>query len=215
MAKVILFQGDSITDAERCKSNDFNCGNGYPNLVKAQLGFENPDKYVFYNRGVSGDRVIDMYARIVCDVLNLKPDYMSVLIGVNDIWHGIDWANGTGLERYEKVYNMFIEEIKAELPDIKIMILEPFVLRGRSTDDTPEQPDRFEKFKTGVSEMAKAARRVAEKNGLVFVELQDKFDKACELAEPSYWLADGVHPTAMGHELIKRVWLKAFAVFGE
>ena len=123
-------------------------------------------------------------------------------------WRSVDSLTSQGTPFREAIR-------KAELPDIKIMILEPFVLRGRSTDDTPEQPDRFEKFKTGVSEMAKAARRVAEKNGLVFVELQDKFDKACELAEPSYWLADGVHPTAMGHELIKREWLKAFAVFGE
>ena len=215
MAKVILFQGDSITDADRCKTNDFNSGCGYATYIKAQLGFDYPGKYVFYNRGVSGNRVIDMYARIVNDTLNLKPDYMSILIGVNDIWHGIDWANGTGLERYEKVYNMFIEEVKAELPDIKIMILEPFVLRASATDNTPEQPDRFEKFRTGVGEMAKAARRVAQKHGLSFVELQDKFDKACELEEPSYWLADGVHPTAMGYELMKREWLKAFAGIAE
>lgn len=210
MAKVILFQGDSITDACRDRNNGNSAGQGYPALVKAQLGFENPGEYVFYNRGVSGDRVLDLYARIIKDVLNLKPDVMSVLIGVNDIWHGIDWANGTGLARYEKVYNMFIEEVKAELPDLKVMILEPFVLKGNATESTEEQPDRWDAFRNGVAGMAAAARRVAEKHSLPFVELQKKFDDACRLAEPSYWLMDGVHPTPMGHELIKREWIAAF-----
>lgn len=210
MSKVILFQGDSITDGWKIKDNEQYAGSGYFTLVKAELGFENPGEYQFFNRGLSGNRVIDMYSRIVRDVINLKPDYLSVLIGVNDIWHGLDWNNGTGLERYEKVYNMFIEEIKAEFPDVKIIMLEPFVLKGSATDNRETQPDRWEKFSSGVYETAKAARRVAEKHSVKFVELQDKFNAACELQEPSYWLFDGVHPTAMGHELIKREWIKAF-----
>ena len=210
MAKVILFQGDSITDACRDRNNGASVGQGYAMLVKAQLGLENPGEYVFYNRGVSGDRVPDMYARIVKDVLNLKPDVMSILIGVNDIAHGIDWENGTGLARYEKVYNMFIEEVKAELPDIKIIILGPFVLRGTGTDNTEDKPDRWNDFQTGVADIAAVARKVAQKQGLPFVELQKKFDEACLKAEPSYWLRDGVHPTPEGHELIKREWLAAF-----
>ncbi len=208
--KTILFQGDSITDAGRDRNGDTIAGYGYATLVKARLGFENPGEYTFYNRGVSGDRVIDMYARIVKDVLNLKPDYMSILIGVNDVWHGIDWANGTGIERYQKVYDMFLSEVKAELKDIKIIILEPFVLCGSSTKNTEEQPDRFERFKTEVAEMAKAARKIAEKHNLPFVSLQDKFDDACKSAQPDYWLSDGVHPTPAGHELIAREWIKAF-----
>lgn len=210
MSKIILFQGDSITDAGRSRDNESNAGVGYPTLVKAQLGFENPGKYVFYNRGVSGNRVLDLYARIIRDVLNLKPDVMSVLIGVNDIWHGIDWANGTGLARYEKVYSIFIEEVKAELPDIKIIILEPFVLKGAATENREDQPDRWDTFRTGVYSAAAAARRVAQKYGLPFVELQKKFDEACKIESPEYWLMDGVHPTAMGHELIKREWISAY-----
>ncbi|MBO4693629.1 MAG: SGNH/GDSL hydrolase family protein [Clostridia bacterium] len=206
----ILFQGDSITDAGRNRENDNFSGCGYPTLVKSQLGFDNPGEYVFFNRGVSGDRVLDMYARIVRDVLNLEPDYMSVLIGVNDIWHGMDWNNGTGLSRYEKVYNTFIDEIMSELPGIKIMIMEPFILRGSDTDNREDQPYRFNEFSSGVSETAKAARRVAKKHNLPFVELQERFNEACKLNDASYWLVDGVHPTAMGHELIKREWLKAF-----
>lgn len=208
--KTILFQGDSITDAGRSKEDDRFTGYGYATLVKAQLGFENPGEYVFYNRGVSGNRVLDLYARIVCDFINLKPDYISILIGVNDIWHGIDWNNGTGFERYEKIYNVLIDELKSELPNSKIMILEPFVLKGTATENTEEQPERFEMFRNGVSAVAKTARSVAEKNNLKFIELQKKFDEACKLAEPSYWLRDGVHPSSMGHELIKREWIKAF-----
>lgn len=208
--KKILFQGDSITDCGRDRNHSEQVGTGYPNLIKAELGFEHPGKFAFYNRGVSGDRVLDVYARIVRDILHIQPDFMSILIGVNDVWHGLDWQNGTGLERYEKVYNVLIDEIKAELPDCRIIILEPFVLRGSATDDREDQPNRFELFYNGVREMANAARRVAEKHALPFVALQNKFDVMAQKADPSYWLADGVHPTAMGHELIKREWIRAF-----
>lgn len=211
MSKVILFQGDSITDAGRNKSGEQTCaGQGYPNLVKAYLGTECPEEFVFHNRGISGNRVLDLYARIVRDMIGLKPDYMSVLIGVNDIWHGLDHQNGTGAARYEKVYDLLIEDLKSELPDLKIMILEPFVLKGTATDNRDDQPDRWEKFNGGVREMALIARKIAQKHGLKFVPLQEKFDAACEKAPASYWLGDGVHPTPMGHEIIKRAWLEAF-----
>ena len=213
MAKVILFQGDSITDAERDRNDNgpqATRGFGYATMVAGTLGFETPGEYEFYNRGVSGNRVLDLYARIVKDTLNLKPDYLSILIGVNDVWHGIDWANGTGYERFYKVYSMLVAELKAELPNIKIMILEPFVLKGYATANREDQPERFKIFREGVLEMARLAKRVAEENNLKFVPLQEKFEKAAENTEQTYWLGDGVHPTAMGHELIKREWLKAF-----
>ena len=213
MSKVVLFQGDSITDAGRDRNNSgvhTTRGFGYATMVAGELGFENPEEYVFYNRGVSGNRVIDLYARIVNDTLNLKPDYLSILIGVNDVWHGIDWANGTGYERFYNVYSMFVKELKAELPNLKIMILEPFVLQGPATDNREDQPDRFNIFKSGVLKMAQLARKVAEENNLKFIPLQEKFEKAAENTEQTYWVVDGVHPTAMGHELIKREWIKAF-----
>ncbi len=213
MAQVILFQGDSITDAGRDRNNNgihTTRGFGYATMVAGSLGFKHPDEYEFYNRGVSGNRVIDLYARIVNDTLNLKPDYLSILIGVNDVWHGIDWANGTGYERFYNVYSMFVRELKAELPSLKIMILEPFVLEGPATENRQDQPERFKIFKEGVLEMARLAKQVADENGIKFVPLQEKFNEATKLAPATYWLADGVHPTAMGHELIKNEWLKAF-----
>lgn len=208
MSKVILFQGDSITDSGRSREYDCYGGYGYPTLIKAELGYEKPGEYVFYNRGVSGNRVLDLYSRIVCDILNIKPDYMSILIGVNDVWHGFS-GNGTGLKRYEKVYNDLIADIKEELPDIKIIILGPFVLKGTGTV-SEEDPQRWDIFKNGVTDMAEAAKRVAEKFSLPFVDLQEKFDEACKKAPADYWTVDGVHPTAMGHEIIKRVWLDTF-----
>lgn len=211
MEKVILFQGDSITDAGRSYDNDAWAGYGYPTMVKGQLGYENPGRYIFYNRGISGNRVVDVYARIKKDIINLKPDYMSILIGVNDVWHEFGGHNGVDAAKYEKIYGMLIEEIKEALPDIKIMILEPFVLCGPATQNTEEDPARWDTFHTEVLARAAAARRVAEKYGLPFVELQNRFDKACEQADATYWLMDGVHPTAMGHDLIKRAWLDTFA----
>ena len=92
--KTILFQGDSITDAGRARDNNSNRGLGYPHLVSARLGMDNPTEYNFINRGISGNRIVDLYARIKADIINLKPDVMSILIGVNDVWHEIAASNG-------------------------------------------------------------------------------------------------------------------------
>lgn len=211
MSKVVLFQGDSITDAGWDKSSGMHLGYGYATMVRGALGAEYPYEYTFYNRGISGNRVVDVYARIKDDIINLKPDYMSLLIGVNDVWHEYTRQNGVDTEKYEKIYNMLLDEIRAALPNIKIMLLEPFVLPGSATENTPETPDRWEFFRKEVDLHRAAAKRVAEKQGLLFVPLQDLFTKVnADATESGYWLRDGVHPTAAGHELIKREWLKAF-----
>lgn len=210
MEKIIVFQGDSITDAGRGYDDDANTGRGYPTLVKARLGFDCPGQYRFYNRGVSGNRVVDLYARIKQDILNLRPDYLSILIGVNDVWHEVSRQNGVDALKFERIYDMLITEIKEALPQVQIMILEPFVLEGTATQNIAEAPDRWRIFHDEVPLRAAAARRVAQKHGLPFIELQGKLDAACEKAVPAYWLWDGVHPTAMGHELIAREWMEAF-----
>lgn len=202
--KIILFQGDSITDAFRRECEENGLGSGYPKFVAGSLSVDYPGEYKFYNRGISGDRVVDIYARIKADILNLKPDVMSILVGVNDVWHEFDDSNGVDAEKYFKVYSMLIEEIKAELPDIKIMILEPFVLKG-----TGSEAD-WEVFRSEVEKRAEKAKQIAEKYNLVFVPLQDKLDEMAQRTEPNEWLRDGVHPTCGGHEIIKREWLKAF-----
>lgn len=202
--KRILFQGDSITDAGRSREVDRVRGVGYPTLLAAKLGYDYPGEYEFINRGISGNRVTDLLARIKVDMINLKPDVMSILIGVNDVWHEFGNQNGVRTDLYEDIYNLLIAEVKAALPDIRIMIMEPFVLKGTATEAG------WDEFSVDVYQKAAAARRVAEKNGLDFIPLQEKFDQATKLAPAKYWLEDGVHPNAPGHELIAKAWLEKF-----
>lgn len=211
MSKLILFQGDSITDGGRNRDDLASMGESYAYMVKGQLGCEYPGEYEFINKGISGNRIVDIYARIKNDIINLKPDYMSLLIGVNDVWHELGGMyNGVDAEKFEKIYEMLILEIFEALPNIKIMILEPFVLEATATTATEEEPERFNYFKTEVSLRAAAAKRIAEKYGLPFVTLQDKFDAACKWEQAHYWLEDGVHPTPMGHWIIKNAWVEVF-----
>lgn len=203
--KRILFQGDSITDMMRSRENDKFLGIGYPVLVGAELGLDYPNKYEFLNRAVSGNRIVDLYARIKSDIINLKPDIISFLIGINDVWHELDDRhNGVDAEKYYTIYSMLISEIKAALPETQIMILEPFVLKGEGTEK------EWEYFRTETDKRAEKAKKIAEKFNLKFVPLQSKFDDAERLADSSYWLWDGVHPNYPGHEIIKREWIKAF-----
>lgn len=208
--KRVLFQGDSITDCGRVRDDFYNMGNGYANLVKATLGTECPNEYEFINRGISGNRVVDLYARIKLDFINLKPDYASIYIGVNDTWHEITRQDGVDTAKFEMIYTLLIDEIKAACPDTKIMIIAPYVLEGTATCDTEESPDRLERFRKDVAEKAVVARRIAEKYGFPLIELQKAFDEACMKAPPEYWAYDGVHPTVCGHEIIKRLWLETF-----
>lgn len=209
MSKLILFQGDSITDAGRNRENDRASGHGYARLTEAELGFTYPEEYTYLNRGISGNRIVDLYARIKVDMINLAPDYMSILIGINDVWHEWSRQNGVCAEKFERVYDMLITEIKEALPSIKILILEPFVLPGSATESTEEHPGRYEYFREETRLRALAARRIAEKHGLVFVPLQEKLDEVND-AHPGIWLFDGVHPAAPGAHLIKNEWVKAF-----
>lgn len=210
MAKRILFQGDSITDCSRNRNNFYGVGYGYANLVKASLGCDNPDEYEFINRGVSGNRIVDLYARIKVDFINLKPDYASIYIGVNDAWHEISSQNGVATDKFEKIYTMLIDEIRNACPETKLMIIAPFVLEGTSTCNTEEIPNRLERFKKDVAEKAECSKRIAEKYGLPLIELQPAFDEACKTAPAEYWTNDGVHPTPCGHEIIKRLWIEKF-----
>lgn len=200
----ILFQGDSITDAGRNREAGFITGWGYPTLVASRLGYENPCACEFINRGIGGNRISDLVARMKCDIINLQPDVMSILIGVNDVWHELSSQNGTGTALFETLYDLLITEVKQALPNIRILIMEPFVLKGPATEE------KWEDFRDGVAEKAAAARRVAEKHGLEFIPLQEKLNEATTLAPSTYWLRDGVHPSEAGHELLAREWIKTF-----
>lgn len=228
--KTILFQGDSITDCSRYRSATEKkqstvalfrdgklfkkitaLGDGYPAMVSAELESKFPGKYKYINRGVSGDRIPDVYARIVKDIIKVKPDYMSLLVGVNDVWRNFDSeGTGTGSARFEKVYNILLEELREELPELKIIIMGPFLLHGSAGDNRPDEPDRFEKFSSGVAELASISKKLAEKYGCAYIDLQAMFDEAVKTIPVAELTGDGVHPTAKGHQLIKKEWIKAF-----
>ena len=154
--KKILFMGDSITDAGRTSVENENLGSGYSLLVTSQLAFEHPGEYEFVNRGINGNRIVDLIARVKKDMINLKPDVMSILIGVNDTWQEFDLQNGTETDKFEMYYNILIEQLKEALPELKIMILEPFVLKGTSTASNDKYEDLYSLLRKGVEEKAKA-----------------------------------------------------------
>ncbi len=200
----ILFQGDSITDCGRARDNDNVLGVGYPQRIAGKYNYEQPGKYTFINRGIGGNRIVDLYARIKNDIINVKPDVMSILIGVNDVWHEVNYKNGVCAEKFEKIYDMLISEILEELPNLKIMIMEPFVLKSSATEAT------WDYFSTEVAKRSAAAKRIAQKYNLTFVPLQEKFDEMVAKQPEPYWTSEGVHPSYAGHELIAREWIKAF-----
>lgn len=129
---------------------------------------------------------------------------MSILIGVNDVWHEFNHANGVSNEKFEVIYDMIISEILKELPKIKIMILAPYVVKGTATEE------KWDEFKNEVAKRAETAKRIAEKYNLKYITLQDKFDTKANIVPEPYWTMDGVHPSYPGHELIAREWIKAF-----
>lgn len=205
----ILFFGDSITDAGRAKDQDgsaVSLGYGYVRSVGGRLLGKDPVKYELYNRGISGHRIVDLYARVKCDCWNLEPDVLSILIGVNDVWHGVHGVNGVEIDRFEKVYRMLLEDTKKVLPNVKLMIMEPFVLPGSAT----VYQDKYQEF-LAVKEYAKVAKKLAEEFNAVFIPLQAQFDAAYEkYGDNTYFLRDGVHPNTAGAELIANAWLSAF-----
>lgn len=204
----ILLVGDSITDMGRDRNSGdqypFAHGFGYPFIVNSRLCEKDVLNYTLINRGISGNRIVDVYARAKSDIWNIAPDVMSILIGVNDVWHEIEQKNGVEIDRFEKVYRMLIEDTKKALPNVKIMLLEPFVLRGVSTTE------KFDQF-VQVFEYAKVVKKLAEEYGLIFVPLQEEFDRQAKDVGEETLLYDGVHPTIAGSTLIANEWLKGFA----
>ena len=208
--KKILFQGDSITDCCRSRDDDTYLGAGYPEFVCGEMQYKYGEEYTFVNRGVSGNRITDLFARAKSDIINLKPDYVSILIGVNDVWHEIDSHNGVSTQNYEKIYDMLIETLLSELPNTKIAIMEPFVLEHIATCSTDEQPQRWENFYNGILEKAAVAKKIAEKYNLSFIPLQEKFNEVSNRTGVESLTIDGVHPSPGGHKLITEEWLKNF-----
>jgi lysophospholipase L1-like esterase len=206
---VILFQGDSITDAGRSRDNQTanepaNLGRGYVFYAAGLLHEALPGgKLKVHNRGIAADRVTNLQQRWRVDTLDLKPNVLSVLIGVNDTWHGTGSGmpeNGVPLDQYEQVYRQIVIEAKDHQPSLKLVLCEPFALPCGAVNDRwfPEFTQRRE-----------IVKKLANEFGAVFVPFQSVFDGAQDRAAPEAWAADGVHPTLAGHMLLAKTWVAA------
>lgn len=202
---VILFQGDSITDAGRDKNiaepnNSKALGKGYAAMVAGSLLGQYADlELKVYNCGISGNKIPDLAGRWQEDTLNLKPDVLSILIGINDLWHTVAFGSkykGT-VDDYEAGFRKLIEQTQSELPDVQIVMCEPFTLRAWPAFDP----------------YIERATKLAKEFKLTWVPFHSIFDKAAdsvgEERDTAFWLWDGIHPTIPGHALMADAWRAA------
>lgn len=203
----ILFQGDSITDAGRKKDDKtYNTasalGSGYAMIAAATLLNQNPDKNLkIYNKGISGNKVYQLAERWDAEALEMKPDVLSILVGVNDYWH-MAKHNYTGtLKTYKDDYTALLQKTKDKLPDVKLIIGEPFGVIGINAVDASWYP--------AFNDYRQAAKDVASQFDAVFISYQSVFDEAQKKASGVYWTPDGVHPSLAGAQLMAAAWLKA------
>ena len=197
--KKILFQGDSITDSNRVREGTNangrpELGDGYVLRIAQQL----PNTDVM-NRGISGNRIVDLYARWKPDALHLRPDAISILIGVNDTWHEFSRGNGVEVPRYATIFRLLLEWTQASLPGVKLILCEPFVLPcGHVGPGWREEIDQ----------RRQVVKKLASDFRAAFVPFQETFDEAILTHPPEYWAEDGVHPTQAGYDLMADCWLR-------
>jgi lysophospholipase L1-like esterase len=202
----VLFQGDSITDAGRNKEDQgYNTarilGTGYALLAAASLLNKHATLDLkVYNRGISGNKVYQLAERWDKDCLDLKPDVLSILIGVNDFWHKLNGNYNGTLEIYKKDLVALLDRTLKALPNVKLIIGEPFAVPGIKAVDGKWYPD-FYAYQT-------AAREVAQSFGAILIPYQKIFDEAKKKAPGVYWTGDGVHPTLAGAQLMAEAWAK-------
>ena len=193
----ILFQGDSITDGNRGRGADLNHvhGHGFVYLLAARIGAGAPGQNAtFLNRGVSGHTVLDLAKRWPKDTLELKPDVLSVLIGVNDS------SKGVTPEVFERTYDELLTAARAANPKLRLVLCEPFLgAAGSAIDKSPGRRERL-------ALLVAVVRRLAAKHGATLINFQKVFDEAQRQAPSSYWIWDGVHPTTAGHQLMADEW---------
>ena len=197
----ILFQGDSITDCGRDRSQPHALGGGYAMMAASFLSATHPELApVFFNRGISGNRTGDLVDRWQEDCLDLKPDVLSLYIGINDVWRRYDRNLVTSPEEFEKNYRILLERTIGTLPSIKLIMVEPFVL--------PVPEDR-KAWRLDLDPKIDVVRHLAREYRAVYVPLDGIFAAASTRQEPAFWAPDGVHPSPAGHALIAQSWLKA------
>ncbi len=202
----VLFQGDSITDGGRERGGrypDHALGHGYPYLIAARYGGHFPElKLNFFNRGISGNKLSDMAGRWQGDAIALKPDVISILIGINDVWHNIAANREIKYEEIEQNYDKLLGDTLSSLPGVKIVLCEPFLLKGQANQN------KWEQWEAATKRIQQMVARLGEKHKLPVVGFQKVFDDACRRAPAEYWLFDGVHPCWAGHQLMADEWLR-------
>lgn len=195
----ILFQGDSITDTARDRSDYHNLGEGYPFYAAAEIASKYPaEDFEFINLGIGGNKTIDLVERWKSDCIDLDPDFVSILIGMNDVWHYADANDRLDDAIFESNYRTILERTKNET-SAKIMMLEPFLL-----------PDDEKPFRYDLNPKIDIVRKLAREYADVYVPLDGVFAAACASAERVYWSEDAVHPTTAGARLIARMYVDAF-----
>lgn len=209
----LLFQGDSVTDAGRTACSGESLGSGYPLFTAGALRSRYPDKgFDIVNRGISGNRVVDLYARWKADALNLRPDVISILIGINDTWHEHGWGNGVEVDRFEMVYRALLDWTRKVLPDVRLVLCEPFMFTDDKASEGFEHGKNWAPGPDWAPEMAQRRQIVkdlAAETGALFIPFQSILDDALGRAPAEYWLGDGVHPTVAGHAMLADAWIAA------
>ncbi len=199
-----LFQGDSITDGNRTRNNDWNhvMGHGYQYIIASKLWYDFPKKgFHFFNRGISGNKVTDLAARWQKDTLDLKPDVLSILIGINDTSAFIYGNKDFTAEQYENGYRELLQQTKQQLPTVQFVLCEPFIL------PVGKVKDKWEDYSSEVKKRQEIVRQLSAEHNTVFVAFQNAFNKALTKAPAEYWIWDGIHPMPAGHELMAREWM--------
>ena len=205
----ILFQGDSITDAGRDKAqyyanNASGLGTGYVHMASATLLEKFPERHLrIYNRGISGHKVFQLAGRWDDDALNLKPDVLSILIGVNDFWHTLTGGYNGTVDIYETDLRALLKRTKDALPQVRLILGEPFVVRGGTAVGDAKWDTVFKAYQV-------ACKKVATDFKASFIPYQSIFDSVMNKGGAAYWCPDGVHPSLAGARLMANAWIKAY-----
>ena len=200
-----LFQGDSITDGNRTRNKDLNhvMGHGYQFIVASKLWYDFPKKdFHFFNRGISGNKVPDLAARWKTEAIELKPDLLSILIGVNDLSAFLGGNAHFTAAQYEQDYRELLQQTVQQLPNVQLVIGEPFIV------PVGKIKERWDEFSTEIHKRQAIAKKLSVEFNAIFIPYQKAFDNAVNNAPAEYWIWDGIHPTPAGHELMAREWMK-------
>jgi len=201
----VVFFGDSITDGMHTSDNNAstNLGNGFPSLVAGWVGYHFPESQTkFINRGVAASRITDMQLRWNEEALKLSPSIISVLGGINDVSATVENKYPETYEKFENALHTMLGEAVSHISKPKVIICEPFLLDGFLVHD------QLDAWKNELQKRREIMKKVISRFDVLFLPLQEKFDKALLKAPASHWSWDGIHPTPAGHQLISEEWIQ-------